>query len=408
MINRHFAFLVSASKRDFFPQFSRVVRRSLYSPLGVLLAAVCVSTLAGLVVHPRVLTLAGGLLAVVTAGVCWPWLTARGVRASVGFNRPRAVEGESVSAAIELTNHLPWPAWGLVVRSAEQAVRLPAVDGRSGGVCRWEFSLSQRGEYPAQPPKIDTAFPFGVWEVGQTCELSSRLIVWPRTYPVGPVPANAGADVTEGNVTRSKAGSTGDVLGVRPYRRGDSPRRIHWAQSARHDRLIVCELQCHSRPVVLVVLDGDPSIHTSGSDGSREWAIRVAASLAKGWLEAGAQVGLAGAGMHLAPSAGGEHLTKLLDALATVGDTSPPLSDILADPPAKVDPARVRVVVTTDAGRVMDTFGHDVRRVVLDRGGFGGPAEQVSDPSACWLHIPSATAVPNRLRHGSPEASHGS
>ncbi len=407
-MNRHLAFLVLASRRDFFPQFSRAVRRWLYSPLGVLLVAVGVSTLAGLVVHPRVFALAGGLLAVVAAGVCWPWLTASGVRAAVGFDRPRAAEGEAVTATVELTNHLPWTAWGLVVRDGEQTVGVPAVGGRTAGVCRWEFTPPRRGEYPAHPPKVGTAFPFGIWEAARSCEVASRLVVWPRTFPVGPVPSTAGADVADGNVTRSKVGSTGDVLGVRPYRRGDSPRRIHWAQSAKHDRLVVCELQSHSRPVVLLVLDADPAVHTLGDDGSREWAIRVTASLAKGWLEAGAQVGLACAGVYLAPNAGGEHLNTLLDTLARLGDTAVSLTEVLEGPRVKADPAGVRVVVTTDAARIADTSGRDVRPVILDRGGFGGSAEQVAAASGVWLHIPSATDAPHQLRHGTPEASHGS
>lgn len=407
-MNRAARFLSDAFRKDFFPHFSRRVRAWTYSPFGVLVLAAAVAGLAGLVVHPRVFALAGGLLAVMAAGVCWPWLTVRGVRAVVGFDRPRATEGEEVSATAEITNHLPWPAWGLVVRHAEQGANMPAVGGRSVGVCRWEFTPPQRGEYPVQPPKAGTAFPFGIWEANRPCAVSSRLIAWPRTYPVGPVPTSDGADVAEGNVTRSKVGSTGDVLGVRPYRRGDSPRRIHWSQSAKHDRLIVCELQSHSRPVVLLVLDADPAVHTTGDDGSREWAIRVTASLAKGWLEAGAQVGLAVAGLYLAPTAGGEHLNKLLDALARLGDTAQPLADVLADSRVKSNPAGVRVVITSDAGCVMDHSGRDFRKVVLDRGGFGGTPDQTTESSLAWLHIPSVDDVPHRLRHGTTEASHGS
>jgi uncharacterized protein (DUF58 family) len=212
--------------------------------------------------------------------------------------------------------------------------------------------------------------------------------------------------MAEGNVTRSKVGSTGDVLGVRPYRRGDSPRRVHWAQSAKHDRLIVCELQSYSRPVVLLVLDADPSVHTHGEEGSREWAVRVTASLAKGWLEAGAQVGLAVAGSYFPPNAGSEHMKTLLDALARLGDTAAPLEAVLADPRMTADPAVVRVVVTTDCGRV--PADHDVRRVVLARAGFGGTPDQTADLTGVWLEIPSFADIAHQLRHGTPEASHGS
>lgn len=397
-----------ATRVDVFPEFSKKVRRWAYSPFGVLVAAVAVAGLAGLVVHPRVFALAGGLLAVLAAGVCWPWLTARGVRAGVGFDRGRAVEGEPVEAVAEVTNHLPWPAWGLAFQSGEGAVRVPAVGGRSAGECRWAFTPPRRGEYPAVPPRVGSSFPFGLWESSRAAGVTSRLVVWPRTYPVGPVPSAGGADTADGNVTRGKVGSTGDVVGVRPYRRGDSPRRVHWAQSAKHDRLIVCELHSHSRPVVMLVLDTDSTVHTPGDDGSREWAIRVTASLAKGWLEAGAEVGVATGEVVLPPRGGREQAEQILDALARLRDTAPPLAEVLADPRATACPHAVRVVVSTDAGRGRiggPTPG--VRWAVLDRAGFGGEASAAANGPA-WLHIPTAADAPHQLRHGTPEASHGS
>jgi len=399
------------ANHDFLPRYSHRVRVG-QSPLVIILLASAVAVLAGLVVHPRVFALAGGLLAVAGAGVCWPWLTCRGVRATVAFDRPRAVEGCETGVTATVTNHLPWPAWGLSIRDSKagHAVRLPRISGRAKSVCRWVFLPPMRGEYPIEQPTVGTGFPFGLQESKRAADVSTRLIVWPRTFPVGPVPASDGADVVEGNVTRNKVGSTGDVLGVRPYRRGDSPRRIHWVQSARHDRLIVCELQSNSRPVVLLTLDADPSVHTLGPDGSREWSIRIIASLAKGWLEAGAQVGFACGSVYLPPQAGAVQATRLLDALARVEDTVPPLAATLADPRVKADAAGVQIVVTTDAGQdrvVPNSSGSARRWVILDRAGFGDSSRRHSSRRA-WLNIPSAESVPHLLRHGTAEASHGS
>lgn len=388
---------------DVSPEFSAKVRRTFLSPLGVLLAAGAVATLAGLVVHPRVFALAGGVLAVAAVGVCWPWLTARAVRAAVRFDRPRTTEGGEVGVTATVTNPLPWPAWGLTVTDdkAGASVRLPAVRGRSACECRWVFAPLLRGIYPASVPTVRTGFPFGLWHSRRSAAVESELIAWPRTYPVGPVPTTDGEDVVEGNVTRSKVGTTGDVLGVRPYRRGDSPRRIHWAQSARHDRLIVCELQSNSRPVVRIVVDLDPAVHTAGSDGTREWAIRVAASLATGWLADGAQVGLTAGDVSLPATAGAAQATRILDALARVGDTGPS--------PAAVpgDRSTVTVVVTTDAAPAPPNRHADTRRVVLERAGFGGDPTQLVTGTP-WLRLSSPAELPDQLRHGTGEASHGS
>jgi uncharacterized protein (DUF58 family) len=205
-------------------------------------------------------------------------------------------------------------------------------------------------------------------------------------------------------------------MGVRPYRRGDSPRRIHWAASARHDRLIVCEVQSASRPAVLLVLDTDIHVHTSGPDGTREWAVRIAASLAAGWLDEGAQVALTWDGQALPIASGAGHKLRILDALARIpADTHRPITDLLRSPIVSRVPAAVRIVITTDAARLGT---HDDFRIVsLNRRGF--PGGDGCQPTGCdegrprrtpkpWLDITSPERLPHALRYGWSEARHGS
>ena len=395
---------------DVSPEFSKKVRRVVLSPLGVLALATAMAILCGLALHPRVFALAGGLGAVTAAGVCWPWLTVRGVRATLRYDRPRTSEGAEVGVTAAVSNPLPWPAWGLSVLEGETAVRLPAIAGRTRSSVRWPFMPALRGEYPSEAPTVATGFPFGLWDAKRRVAVEGKLIVWPRTFPVGPVPNLDGDEAVEGNVARNKIGSTGDVLGVRPYRRGDSPRRIHWAQSARHDRLIVCELQSTSRPIAMIVLDTAEGIHTDGQDGTREWAIRAAASMARGWIEAGAEVGIAFGDTVLSPRAGAEHVTRILDALAGLRGETRALADVLSSPALRAVRSAVRVIVTTDAGYAhapKRAIFNDARWVVLQRSGFGfdGPLAKIG---RVWLELPSVAEVPHRLRHGTAEASHGS
>jgi uncharacterized protein (DUF58 family) len=206
------------------------------------------------------------------------------------------------------------------------------------------------------------------------------------------------------------------MLGVRPYRRGDSPRRIHWGQSARHDRLIVCELQSNSRPLIQIVFDADPRVHAgTGPDSSREWAIRIVASFAKGWLEEGAQVGLAWGGHDIPPASGQGQLHKILDALAGLPDQcDKPLAEVLSCPRCRGFRDGLQVIVTTDRAHAHQSCGsceaEDQRWVVLKARAFGESAT----PSACgncpspWLLIESADTVPALLLGGWREARHGS
>jgi hypothetical protein len=295
--------LLALATHDFSPRFSANVRRLVGHPLGILILAGVVSLLCGLFLHAQGFVLCGGVLAVVALGVIWPWLSIRGLAGTVAFDRSRASEGEAVEVRLILRNRLPWTAWGLAVRggfgggATEPVAGVASAPRRRTAMCRWAFTPSCRGVYPNVTPRLATGFPFGLWENSRPLSVETPLIVWPRTFPVGPIPPVSGDRQVEGNVSRSKVGTNGDVLGVRPYRRGDSPRRIHWRQSARHDRLVVCELQSNSRPVIQIVLDADPRVHAgTGPNSSREWAIRIVASFAKGWLADGAQVGVSWGG----------------------------------------------------------------------------------------------------------------
>ncbi|MBO0697043.1 MAG: DUF58 domain-containing protein [Zavarzinella sp.] len=406
---------------DFAPRFSAKVRRLLYNPLGVLLLAGTASLLCGLFLHAQGFVLCGGVLVVVALGIIWPWLSLRGLAGTLTFDRSRASEGDTIEIRLVLRNRLPWAAWGLAVKDgfgdgAEPIAGIASAPRGRAAVCRWEFKPIQRGVYPLTTPRLATGFPFGLWENSRHLKVEKPLIVWPRTYPVGPIPPVSGDHQVEGNVSRSKVGTNGDVLGVRPYRRGDSPRRIHWGQSARHDRLIVCELQSNSRPVIQLVLDADPRVHAgSGPDSSREWAIRVVASFAKGWLEDGAQVGVAWGGHDIPPASGQAQVHKILDALAGLAaNPTQPLADLLACPKCRGFRDGLQVIVTTDRTHAHGGCGaceaEDQRWVVLKAGAFANAVGVV----ACghcptpWLAVESVEEIPALLRGGWREARHGS
>jgi uncharacterized protein (DUF58 family) len=418
----------AAATYDAFPHFSARVRRLLYNPLGILILAGLAALVCGVFLDRKGYVLLAGVLAVIALGIAWPCVSLRGVRGTLCFDRRRAVEGESVAVGLDLQNRLPTAAWGLAVRdglaadgtgAADQppAVAIASAPGRRTVRCRWPFVPTRRGSYPRRPARLITGFPFGLWESGRPLGVAATLLVWPRTFPVGPVPPVSAAQRVEGSVSRTKVGSDGEVLGVRPYRRGDSPRRIHWAQSARHDRLIVCELQANARPVVQVVLDSDPRVHASdGPDGSREWAVRVAASLARGWLEAGVPVGAAWHGQSFPAAAGTRQLTRLLDGLAELPDEAgPPLAEVLASPACRGFDGGLQVVVTTDAalaGAPASWVTEGRWWVVLQAAAFGVPAAErprAAPPAVrpcLWLDAPDR--IPALLREGWKEARHGS
>jgi len=414
-----------ALTHDFFPDWSARVRRALYHPLGVLVLAAVVAFLCGLFLHAQGFILCGVLVAIISLGLSWPWLSLRGLQGWLHFESPRAVEGESVGIQVSLRNRLPWPVLGVVLKggfgedSQQSWAAMASVPPRRTALYRRSFTTACRGIYPRGAVEAGTAFPFGFWECRRSLWAESSLIVWPRTFPVGPVPLGGGEQQVEGNVSRSKVGSGGDVLGVRPYRRGDSLRRIHWGQSARHDRLIVCELESPSRPIIQLVLDVDERVHVgSGPNSSREWAIRIAASFAQGWLEAGAQVGLIWDSHDIPPASGQAQKIRILDSLASIPEgCQTPLSAVLNCPKCRRFREGLLIVITTDRMEgeplCLACEAEHYRWVILSCSAF---AESGEVPSSRlrnlgvtpWLYLDAIEAIPSALRGGWREAQHGS
>lgn len=409
---------------DCFPNFSAKVRQAVYNPLGILILAAFASLLCGLGLHSQGLVLFAAITAVILLGLSWPWLNLRGLSGSIGFASERIEEGGEALVDLRVVNALPWTAWGLGVHGdwnrhhEESQVGLASAPGSRTLTCQWAIKPEIRGVYPTRGVTLSTGFPFGLWESRKTLQTRSRLVVWPKTFPVGPVPPVGGERLVEGNVSHAKVGSYGDVLGVRPYRRGDSPRRIHWAQSARHDRLIVCELQTNSRPVIQLVLDANPEVHRGeGLSGTWEWSIRIAASLARGWIEEGAQVGLAWDGGEIPPASGTRQIQKILDQLAIAScSAKDSIEKVLACPKCRGFRDGLQVIITTtqahshEGCQSCDSESH--RWIVLDCDGFTHQAPTGKKPSAAagkdWLTVHSPESVPGLLKGGWREARHGS
>ncbi len=290
----------------------------------------------------------------------WPKLSLHGVRGDLSFAVNRTVEGSPARTRLVVTNWLPVGAWGLRLSlgragavnggpSDDTVVSLAVASGWRRTEFAFEFTPESRGVYPVGLAYLGCGFPFGLWEARRRIEVTSQLIVWPKTYPLGPIPEAAASDRSrEGLVSMNKAGLSGDFYGVRPYVRGDSLRRIHWGR-LRHGELIICERQASACTHLQIVLALDPGAHEGRwSGGSREWAIRIAASLVDCFLSQGSLVEMVIDERVIPTGMGGSHRTRLLDALARITpDQGVPLGVVLAQ-------HRLSEVPTRLAGRGYD------------------------------------------------------
>ncbi len=387
-------------------------------PLGSLVMAAVAAALCGWYLHVHAYVLLIGICAVIGLGLAWPKASLSGVRGDLSFEVRQTVEGRPARTRLVVTNWLPVGAWGLrlslgragAVKGGapdDTVVSLAVAPGWRRTEFVFEFMPESRGVYPIGDASLACGFPFGLWEARRRIEVSGQLIVWPKTYSLGPIPEAAASDRSrEGLVSMNKAGLSGDFYGVRPYVRGDSLRRIHWGQTARHGELIICERQASACTHLQIVLALDPGAHEGrGPDGSREWAIRIAASFVDCFLSQGSLVEMVIDERIIPTGMGRSHRARLLDALARVTpDQGAPLSSVLAQTACRKFRHGLQAVVATDRGLrgVPATLlrNHATHLIVLRTSAFGGEVSQNGSDSTlprAWIDVNDSRNIPGLL-----------
>ena len=365
-----------ALSTDFCPSFNRWVYW-LKNPLWVLVLAMAGTVLCGVFLNPWIFGLTALLAVVVAIGTVLPWIAMRGIDCQVLFDVRRVNFGQPALVRLRIQNRWPLPVWGLSLingfasghlsedrqlSDGNEGIAFARVPGWSTIEYTWSFVAKHRGLYPVNGlAEVETSFPFGLFRARRRADVQGQMIVWPETTALIGMPDAAESQVSDDSFSDRRVGDFGDVLGTRPFREGDSLRRVHWAQTARQQTLIVTERQAPLTNSIRISIDLPNS--DVPSSATVEHCIRVAASLCESLhrqhcrveLQLGEQLLVAG------QSAAG--LQRVMDALAVAG-----LADLqLNSANRKSRPARsgnhFQVTITTP-GRVKVATLHPI--VVLD------------------------------------------
>lgn len=293
------------------------------TPLGALVAAFIVVLILGIAVGTSMLWAAGTIFFIGAVGTLWPALTIGGLRGELEFERRRINEKEPVQTKLILENRWPWPTWGIMCRrdlSEPEPAACGGLPAASKTTFTSLFTPQVRGVYPKQECLISTGFPFGIYNRSRPTKIRNTLIVWPRTVPLKSLLDSAETRPSEDRFTDARCGESGDVLGTRPFRNGDSLRRIHWPQTARTGSLVVCERQASATSAIRIVVDTDPTIHEMmNGESSLEWALRIVASIAMAYQSKQAAVEVCFLGQCIKLGQGTSGVVRFLDQLAHIG-----------------------------------------------------------------------------------------
>ncbi len=263
-----------------------------------------------------------------------------------------------------------------------------------------------RGRFQLGPVTITSGDPFGLFVFQRTLPNTLRsIVVYPMTIDLPGFAPTLG-QLRGGDARQQRTHFvTTNAAGAREYAPGDSFNRIHWASSARHDRLIVKEFELDPTADVWILLDMERGIHTGSwweqawyereltdlwlhdrvtklAPNTEEYAVTAAASLAKYYLDKQRAVGLSASNRAHAfaqPDRGERQLSRLLEMLAVVeSDGNQPFASLLAEETARLSRNITLVLVTPSSEPDWIRFAQDARRrglhlivVLIDASSFG-------------------------------------
>jgi uncharacterized protein (DUF58 family) len=274
--------------------------------------------------------------------LAWLWsrMNVNGLEVEVQRLVDRAQVGQKAEERIIVRNPSWFPRIWLEVDDPSELPgstpkRVISLGARRRNSWKTETPLTRRGVYRVGPVTVTSSDPFGVFKASKTYGGRGSIIVYPPfldlpnfTVPPASLPG-------EGRFRKRTHYVTPNAAGVREYAYGDSFNRIHWGSTARTGKLMVKMFELDPASDIWVILDLHGKAQAgSGDESTEEYGVKIAASVARHFLNANRNVGYMAFGDRLdviEVERGGQQMTRILEALALArakGDV--PVADLLA------------------------------------------------------------------------------
>ncbi len=199
-------------------------------------------------------------------------------------------EGDELTLRLVIENQGNRPVWQ--VRSKERCplaapdsaqasmpIFIPFLAPGARASLAYSVDVYKRGVHTFPPLEWATGAPFGFFASRRVIHLHTSLLVYPELRPLRRFELlDRRPSIQQ---TRAKAGLGTEVLGIRPYRSGDSPRHIHWRSVAKTRQLISKEFADETQPGVSLALDLFPNPYPDPTTKHNpfEWAVKIVASI---------------------------------------------------------------------------------------------------------------------------------
>jgi uncharacterized protein (DUF58 family) len=243
-----------------------------------------------------------------------------------------------------------------------------------------------RGKFILGDILVATGDPFGLFQASARYHSGSTVIVYPRTVEFNPPPPVPG-QLPGGAQQRGQVPFvTPTAAGVREYQPSDPFNRIHWPTTARIGRLMVKEFELDPFADIWIALDLNRFVHHGRrQESTEEYAVTLAASLARQFLTQNRALGLLAQGEVLQPDRGIRQLSKVLELFAMVkADRWESLAELISNESLHLSRLSTLVVVTPAVDETWVNVCHQLLQrgahvlvVLLEPSTFGGPTGSI-------------------------------
>lgn len=340
--------------------------------------------------------LAYSLVGATAFALFWSLASVRGLSVKRDLRQSRAQVGETVEERITIRNNTVLPRLWLEVRdfsTLEGHSPGKVVDLGPRGARSWlvRTVCRRRGEYFVGPTELESADPIGIFPRRRWLPEARRLIVYPRIVSLPDFVLPLARQVGGVRQRTGRFQTTPHAAEVREYYPGDPLNRIHWLSTARAGKLMVKEFDLAPTADVWLFLDLEADVQRGQEEEStEEYAVTIAASLAKRLLEQGRSVGLVATGAHrhvLQADRSDRQYMRILEELATVraaGTT--PLAELIVAEGYRCSRDTVALAITPsldeawiDALQRLKLDGVGTAAVLLERETFGAADAETAD-----------------------------
>jgi uncharacterized protein (DUF58 family) len=321
--------------------------------------------------------------------VAWSWMSLRSLALLRETRNKRAQVGQAIEERLTLVNRSLLPKLWIEVNDQStlpdhRASRVVGLGSRGAKFWQTRTKCKQRGKYTLGPVTLQSGDPFGFFRFRRVLREKHTILVYPETIPLPELNIHVGILPGGGTMRHRVQYITPNVAGVRDYVSGDSFNRIHWASTARMNKLMVKEFELDPFSEMWLLLDMQGRHHRGkGEHSTVEYAVKAAASLSQRFLEQNRSVGLTAHGPQrqlIVPDRGTRQIWKLLEELAiTQGVGSVPLHEMLTAEATRFGRHTTLVIVTPSPDltwvytlREVLQAGVKAVAVIIDAESFGG------------------------------------